>query len=595
MGNYKYKAFISYSHKDHHWGRWLHRRLESYRVPKHLVKNGFSKRLRPIFRDREELAAADDLGEKIEQALAASECLIVICSPHAAVSHWVNKEILSFKRTNRGAKIFSIIVEDKAFSRYTDGCMPPALRFQMGADGELTDEPAEPLAADLRTSGDGKRLGVLKIISGMLGVGLDELVQRDMQKNRNRVMAITVSALATVLAMGTLTAFAVSARIEAEARRVEAEQRRNAAEDMIEFMITELKPELEAVERLKPLVIIGERAAKYYEDQPLTSHNDNALGRRARVFHLIGEIEEKHGDFGKAQARFEEAYDSTKILLARNPNDAELIFDHAQSAFWLGYVYYKNKDYSRTEPYYLEYENLAETLAKLEPNSIRAIQEKVYAYTNLGILLHKGSSQKSAIEIFIKADKALQLLTEKYPKNLQYRIDRATVFAWQADANAKMKNFQNAYRLREKQVKLYENSLKLHKNNNKLQVHYVNGLIGWAKIAIHLDEQDTTQTILKNAIFKASKLSQAEPNNLNLQYSFAYLKLLEAKRLIQRNDIKAGINLLKEVEALEIRMSTRFVNSKIEREHLSNQRKSIIASLEQNLTVNSESGKKHDQ
>jgi len=35
--DYKYKAFISYSHQDKKWGDWLHRALETYRVPKGLV------------------------------------------------------------------------------------------------------------------------------------------------------------------------------------------------------------------------------------------------------------------------------------------------------------------------------------------------------------------------------------------------------------------------------------------------------------------------------------------------------------------------------------------------------------------------------
>ena len=74
MGTYKYKAFISYSHKDDRWGRWLHRRLENYPLPRNIVGNitktgEIPKRLKPIFRDREELAAADNLGDKIEQAL----------------------------------------------------------------------------------------------------------------------------------------------------------------------------------------------------------------------------------------------------------------------------------------------------------------------------------------------------------------------------------------------------------------------------------------------------------------------------------------------------------------------------------------------
>ena len=64
---YRYKAFISYSHRDQKWAGWLHRAIETYRVPKHLVGQQTSMgtipaRTAPVFRDRDELASATDLG-----------------------------------------------------------------------------------------------------------------------------------------------------------------------------------------------------------------------------------------------------------------------------------------------------------------------------------------------------------------------------------------------------------------------------------------------------------------------------------------------------------------------------------------------------
>ena len=34
---FKYRAFISYSHSDERWAKWLHKSLETYSVPKHLI------------------------------------------------------------------------------------------------------------------------------------------------------------------------------------------------------------------------------------------------------------------------------------------------------------------------------------------------------------------------------------------------------------------------------------------------------------------------------------------------------------------------------------------------------------------------------
>ena len=50
--------------------------------------------------------------------------------------------------------------------------------FGTGTDGE----PTEPLAADFRLHRDGGGLGLLKLAAGIVGIDLDEFVQRDAQR-----------------------------------------------------------------------------------------------------------------------------------------------------------------------------------------------------------------------------------------------------------------------------------------------------------------------------------------------------------------------------------------------------------------------------
>ena len=115
MDQPKYRAFLSYSHRDAKWAGWLHKSLESYRPPKILVgtstvRGPVPKRLTPIFRDREELASATDLGTVINAALQQSACQIVVCSPQSAKSRWVNEEIIAYKRLGGEDRIFCLIV-----------------------------------------------------------------------------------------------------------------------------------------------------------------------------------------------------------------------------------------------------------------------------------------------------------------------------------------------------------------------------------------------------------------------------------------------------------------------------------------------------
>ena len=171
-------------------------------------------RLMPIFRDRHELAASADLGRDIRDALAGSRFLIVLCSPAAAASRWTGAEIDAFKKMRPDGCVLAAIIDGEPFAsempgREAEECFPPALRHAYDKRGRPTKKRAEPIAADLRDSGDGRRLGFLKIVAGMLGVGLDELVQREAVRRQKRLRLIAGASLAGMLVTSTLSVVAL--------------------------------------------------------------------------------------------------------------------------------------------------------------------------------------------------------------------------------------------------------------------------------------------------------------------------------------------------------------------------------------------------
>jgi tetratricopeptide (TPR) repeat protein len=244
---WKYRAFISYSHADEEWARWLHKALETYKVPKRLVGTETEygpvpERIAPVFRDRDELATATSLGDILTRALEQSACQVVVCSRKSAKSRWVNEEIKTFKRLGRSHRIFAVIVDGEPGASANpatadDECFPPALIYRMGPDGELTNEPTEPIAADVRPQKDTKLDGKLKIIAGMLGVGLDELKQREAHRRHRQAMFLAAASVAGMAITSTLAGAAWVARNEAERERVRAENEAETARQTTRFMV----------------------------------------------------------------------------------------------------------------------------------------------------------------------------------------------------------------------------------------------------------------------------------------------------------------------------------------------------------------------
>ncbi len=210
---FKYFAFISYSHQDKKWGDWLHKALETYKVPRKLVgtqgrDGAIPKKLFPVFRDREELPGSSDLGQNINDALRQSRYLVVICSPNSARSIWVNQEISTFKAMGKENRVLCLIVdgEPNATDMPDSGlpeCFPDAVRFYVGSDGELTSTRVEPIAADARPGKDGKRNSLLKLLAGLLGVSYDILKRREIVRKRWRIVqACFIFFLVTATVLG---------------------------------------------------------------------------------------------------------------------------------------------------------------------------------------------------------------------------------------------------------------------------------------------------------------------------------------------------------------------------------------------------------
>jgi len=184
----KYRAFISYSHTDTGWARWLHRGLESFHIDKDLAGRETATgviptALRPIFRDRDDFTAGKALAEQTQAALDASAALVVVCSPAAAKSHYVNEEIRLFKSRYPTRPVIPLIVAGKPDDAKSE-CFPPALKFKLNADGQPTIEADELLAADAQEEGDGKNLALAKVVAGLTGVPSDEIFRRADRERR---------------------------------------------------------------------------------------------------------------------------------------------------------------------------------------------------------------------------------------------------------------------------------------------------------------------------------------------------------------------------------------------------------------------------
>jgi tetratricopeptide (TPR) repeat protein len=241
----QYRAFISYSHKDERIASRLHRKLEAYRLPRKLRKSGQtdSSRIRPVFRDRDELASASSLTESIENALAASQALIVVCSPDAVASRWVNEEIRYFRTLHPERSVLAFVVAGNPGGdpRDTNSNAAIPLKLLLNDPAREDGDLLEPVAAHASRDGDGFSSAFLKLVAGLADVPYDHLRQRDLHRKQRIWASISLASLLLTSILAVLTWRATIARNEARMARAQAELELISERQTRDFLLSVFK------------------------------------------------------------------------------------------------------------------------------------------------------------------------------------------------------------------------------------------------------------------------------------------------------------------------------------------------------------------
>jgi len=284
---YKFTGFLSYCRADGDAVTRLHRRLESFVIPKSLRKDG-QKTLGRFFQDKVELAASHEVAGGLTENLDESRFLILCCSSEAGESHWVNEEVKHVLKQRGQQAILAVILRgDSARATF-----PPALR----------DNP--PLAADLRACGDGEEIGFLKLVAGILDVDLGEIIDRQKaaQRRQMQIRSFLIGLFALLAVAATFSAWqAIQQRDRAEKMALEAIDIGSGVVDRAEELSRTYAVPTEAVQGL--LTFAGERFERLFE---AGVKNPELERRRAVLLLSFADVAKRTGDV-TAQGRYADA------------------------------------------------------------------------------------------------------------------------------------------------------------------------------------------------------------------------------------------------------------------------------------------------
>jgi hypothetical protein len=231
----RYDAFVSYSHiKDHSIAATLQSIIQK------LGKPWYRRRSLRLFRDDTSLSATPHLWPSIEQALGESRFFILLASPEAAASKWVNKEVAYWLDHNSADTILIGVTDGELswnettrdFAASEKPLLPPALAGRFLDEPKWVDLTAYRKGADTR---DAKFTDLAaNFASAIRGIPKEDLFSQEIHQQR-RALALawgaTASLLILAIALAIATSFVYRAQLEALAQKNAAEKRYNLAVD----------------------------------------------------------------------------------------------------------------------------------------------------------------------------------------------------------------------------------------------------------------------------------------------------------------------------------------------------------------------------
>jgi WD40 repeat protein len=216
-----YDAFLSYSHAaDGRLAPALQRGLQS------LGKPWYRRRALRVFRDTTSLSASPELWSSIEQDLADSRYFVLLASPEAASSTWVDKEA-AWWRNHRSRDQCLIVVtggtvtwDDTRGDFDIRSDVPPSLRGWFSSEPLWVDLRWARTQDDVSLRNPRFRGDVADVAAPLRGMPKDALVGEDIRQHR-RAVRLAWGASTLLVALTLLAAAAAVVAVVLRQRAIE--------------------------------------------------------------------------------------------------------------------------------------------------------------------------------------------------------------------------------------------------------------------------------------------------------------------------------------------------------------------------------------
>jgi serine/threonine protein kinase len=357
-------------------------------------------------------------------------------------------------------------------------------------------------------------------------------VSRFVRRNRLAVVCAAIVAVALFAATAVSTFEAVHARraeAVAERERAAAMQERARAEDLLGFMIGDLRQQLTKVGRLDVLEAADAKAMDYFASRPPGALDDLTLTRYAKTLSQIGEIRLDQARYPEASAAFMEAYRRASALVTRHPHDGAMLFERGQAEFWIGFVEWKRGDLTKAGEWLQRYFETAAALVALDPKRSDWRSEVAYANHNLAVLQKERGDFAASRAAFTSELGTLETIVAVEPNNSDYQFRIADAHSWLGGLDLQEGNLAGAVKEYGAQAATLQRLVLTEPKNPRWKRWLADAQLLEAEVLLPMGDVTTATARVSAARTGLEALVAHDPANRQWQTAMIHARLLSAE------------------------------------------------------------------
>jgi eukaryotic-like serine/threonine-protein kinase len=336
------------------------------------------------------------------------------------------------------------------------------------------------------------------------------------QRLRRRRLRLAATVGAFVILLVVLAAVSWLA-VEAERARREAERRRQQAEDLIGFMLGDLRKRLEAVNRLDVLDAAGNRALAYFDQVPESQLTGDELALRVQAIGQIGLVRRAQGDLPAALDAFRRAETLAGRLAVRDPGRADWQLVRAQTADLLGQVLLEQGDVEGALREWQGALGLARNHVERFPGEPVWINNLALANHNVGTLLEFKGDLDGALRHYRRSLDLQRQLEAKGPEDPERLAQIAATLAFVSNTLERQGDLAGSLAERRSYLATQERALALAPGNpvRRHDVAIARGFV--AGLLAARGDTAAGRDLYQSGLGMMSELAAQDPENTELQ------------------------------------------------------------------------------